>query len=146
MGCSSIQEKNWIDLIPAESSFIIVPKADVNFQNIGNVEYASILDDLTPSAVLQLATLPDSILQSIDLKAMVLYPASSTKSEFIWLTEAEGNLDDFAYNYYEPFEQNYYSFNSLTIHKIHLNDYLIYGAQVHNWLIFSESSLAVEST
>lgn len=146
LGCSSIQKKNWIDLIPAESSFIIVPKADVNFQNIGNVEYASILDDLTPSAVLQLATLPDSILQSIDLKAMVLYPASSTKSEFIWLTEAEGNLDDFAFNYYEPFEQNYYSFNSLTIHKIHLNDYLIYGAQVHNWLIFSESSLAVEST
>ncbi len=144
-GCSSIQERNWIDLIPAESSFIIVPKADINFQNIGTVEYASILDDLTPSAVLQLATLPDSILQNIDLKAMALFPASSTKSEFIWLTETSGNLDDFAQNYYEPFEQNYYSFNRLTIHKIHLNDYLIFAAQVHNWLIFSESSLAVES-
>lgn len=145
LGCTSIQEKSWIDMIPAESSFIIVPKSDVNLHNVGETEYASILDDLTPSAVQQLASLPDSILQFIDLKAMVLFPVSSTKSQFIWLAETSGNLNDFAFNYYEAFEQNNYSFNRLTIHKLHLNNYLVFAAQVHDWLIFSESSLAVES-
>ncbi len=144
-GCSSIQEKSWIDLLPEESSFIIVPKADVTLKNLGETEYATILDDLTPTAVQQLGALPDSILQTIDLKALALYPASSTKSQFIWLAETTGNLDEFAFNFYEPFEQNNYSFNKLTIHKVYLNEYLIFAAQVHDWIIFSESSIAVES-
>jgi hypothetical protein len=144
-GCSSIQERDWTALIPAESSFLIVPNPEVNLNNIGTVEYTSILDDLTPSAIQQLGNLPDSITQYIDLKGMVLFPSSSTKSQLIWLTKTNQTLNDFAQNFYEPFEQNYYSFNYQTIHKIHLNDYLIFAAQVHDWLIFSESSLAIES-
>lgn len=144
-GCSNIPQRNWINLIPAEASFVIVPNADVEFTNIGETKYASILDDLTPSALQQLASLPDSILQNIELNALVLYPASSTQSQFIWLAETDAFLEDFAPTFYEAFEQNYYSFNQLTIHKLHINDYLIFAAQVHDWLVFSESSLALES-
>jgi len=145
LGCSSIEQKNWMALIPEESSFIIVPKRDIDLQNIGATEYASILDDLTPSALQQLGALPDSILQSIDLKALVLYPASSTRSQFIWLSRTSGNLEVIAPGFYEPFEQNNYSFNGLIIHKLHFNGNLMFAAQVHEWLVISESSLAVES-
>lgn len=145
LGCSTIPQKSWIDLIPVESSFVIVPNSQVDVRNIGSTEYATILDDLTPSAIQQLASMPDSVLQNINLKALILYPSSSTTSNFIWLTESRISLDDYASAFYEPFEQNYYSFNRLTIHKLHINDYLIFAAQVHDWLVFSESSLAVES-
>jgi len=144
-GCSSIEQKNWMALIPEESSFIIVPKSDIDLQNIGATEYASILDDLTPSALQQLGALPDSILQNIDLKALVLYPASSTRSQFIWLSRTAENLEMIAPGFYEPFEQNNYSFNGLIIHKLHFNGNLMFAAQVHEWLVISESSLAVES-
>ena len=60
IGCSSIEEKNWIHLIPEESSFVIIPKSEVNLQNIGTLEYASILDDLTPSAIQKFTPLPVS--------------------------------------------------------------------------------------
>ena len=110
IGCSSIEEKNWIHLIPEESSFVIIPKSEVNLQNIGTLEYASILDDLTPSAIQKFTPLPVSFLQQIDLKAMLLYPASSLISEFIWVTESSAKLNQIAPNYYEPFEQNNYSF------------------------------------
>jgi hypothetical protein len=144
IGCSSIEEKNWIHLIPEESSFVIIPKSEVNLQNIGTLEYASILDDLTPSAIQKFTPLPVSFLQQIDLKAMLLYPASSLISEFIWVTESSAKLNQIAPNYYEPFEQNNYSFDRLTIHKLQLSDYTLFAAQVHNWIIFSESSIAIE--
>jgi hypothetical protein len=145
LGCNSVKKQSWEYLIPGETTFVITPKTGVQVSNIGNTDYASILDDLTPGAIQQLGELPDSILSELSLKGLALYPASSTTSQFIWIAESTSDIDEVAPSFYEPFEQNYYSFNGLTVHKINFNETLMYASQIHQWVIFSESSLAVES-
>lgn len=145
IGCNSVKKQSWEQLIPGETTFVITPKPGVQLANIGATDYASILDDLTPGAIQQLGELPDSILSKLSLKGLALYPAASTNSQFIWIAESTASLDDVAPSFYEPFEQNYYSFNGLTIHKLYFKESLMFAAQIHQWVIFSESSLAVES-
>ncbi len=145
LGCNSVKKQSWEQLIPGESTFLVTPKMGVQLANIGTADYASILDDLTPGAIQQLGELPDSILSKLNLKGLVLYPTASTSSQFIWIAETTAQLDEVAPAFYEPFEQNYYSFNGLTIHKLYFKESLMYAAQIHDWVVFSESSLAVES-
>ncbi|MCG8373028.1 MAG: hypothetical protein MI700_05825, partial [Balneolales bacterium] len=88
----------------------------------------------------------ENLLNQIDLKALVLYPAASTRSEFIWISELAAPIEEWAPDFYLPLEQNYYSFNEITVHQLHIGEFTIFAAQAHNWLLLSTSSRAVESS
>lgn len=146
LGCNSIQEKNWVQLVPEKATFVIVPKSEVELTKISETEYAPILDDLTPVALQHIVELDSMITQSLDLKALVLFPAGSTESQFLWITDSQREIEDWVSNFYEPFTQNNYSFSGITIHKFRVGDFPVFATQVHNWLIISESSRTLESS
>lgn len=143
-GCSGPQQQSWMHLIPKEITFVIVPKTDVDFTTISTENYSTILDDLTPAALGQVSSLPEPVLSQLRLKALAMYPAGSTESQFIWIAQSTTFLDDWAPGLYEPFEQNNYLFNEIIIHKLHINDAILFAAQIHDWVIISQSSRAVE--
>ena len=145
-GCNSVPQKNWIKLIPEESTFLIVPKSGVELSDIGETEYAAILDDLTPSALQQVLEIDSMLTRQLDLKALVLYPTASTESQFLWISQTSAEIEEWVSAFYKPFEQNNYSFSEINIHKVNIRDYQLFAAQVNNWLIASPSSSAVENS
>ncbi len=145
-GCSTPSEKEWTALIPNESSFLIIPKQNVTLGNISNTEYAALLDDITTSPTQQIAAFAPQRNSQIDLKGLSIFPSSSTKSDLLWVTESENKIEDWITAYYRPLAQNYYKLNGIDIHRISMdNGSVIFVSQVHNWLVFSTSSLAVEA-
>lgn len=145
-GCSTIPEQSWIKLVPVESSFLIIPKSGIDLTNINQTEYAPILDDLTPTALQQVLELDTSIMNSLKLKALALYPSKSIQSQFLWITESDISLENWASQFYIPFEQNNYAFSGVLVHKLSIRKVEIYAAQVSNWIIISPSSRAIESS
>ena len=145
-GCNSIPEKSWIKLIPQESTFLIVPKSGIELSDINQTQYAPILDDLTPTALQQVLEIDSMLTQRLDLKALVLYPSASTESQFLWISQSSIEIEAWVSSFYKPFEQNNYSFSGVNIHILKIREYQLFAAQVHNWLIVSPSSGAVESS
>lgn len=146
-GCSSPSKQNWTALIPEKSSFLIIPEQDVNLVNIQQTEYAAMLDDITSSSSQQISSFSQKFLSDVKLKAIALYPASSTKSELIWFTEYTEDIETWITTFYKPLAQNYYTLKGNKIHKVDLGSGVtFYIAQLHNWLILSSSSLALESS
>lgn len=143
-GCSSIEEKEWTQLIPEGVAFVIIPEEGVKATDLPNTDYANLLDDITQTSLLQIATFDPQLLAQIDLKALALYPSTSTSSRLIWITESSLPIESWVTQYYEPLAQNYYTFNGITIHKITAASTTFFVSQTHNWLIFSDSSVALE--
>lgn len=145
--CSSNSNSNWHSLIPDNTTLLIVPETGVNVQDIITKEYISVLDDLSPSAVQQLSGLDAEVNDRLPVLALALYPSTSQHSNFYWVTEAPNvDLDDWAVQFYQPFSQNNYDFQNYTIHRLIINKTEIYAAQIRNWLVLSESSLAIENS
>ncbi len=143
-GCSSIEEKEWTQLIPETATFVIIPEEGVRITDLPTTDYANLLDDITQTSLQQIATFDPQLLAQVDLKALALYPSTSTESRLIWITESTSSIENWVTQYYEPLAQNYYVFNGITIHKIAVAGTTIFAAQIHNWLIFSDSSVALE--
>ncbi len=145
-GCSSVQEQSWTKLIPEESPIMIIPGKDVTISNISGTDYASILDDLTPTALQHVMSIDSIATDQFDLKALVLYPSRSSESQFIWITQTNQDLNTWAPRFYEPLTQNNYQFKGNIIHKLKLNQFTVFAFQVNNWLVLSQSSIAVENS
>lgn len=145
--CSSVSDKPWTYLIHENASFILVPETDLKLSHITTKEYASYLDDLTPTAIQQIASLDSELPVSVDLKAFALFPATSSESHFLWIGEhSSSHLDEWAQQFYQPFTQNKYKFKGLTIHKLFFNKAELFAAQAGKWLVISESSSVLENS
>lgn len=124
---------------------MMIPEDGTNVQDIFDEEYAPYLDDLTPTALQQLAELDMEAGNQLRVKALALYPTTSQRSNFLWITESpDTRLKDWATDYYEPFSQNNYEFSRFIIHKLSFNNSEFFAAEVNGNVIFSESSLVVE--
>ncbi|WP_421773632.1 hypothetical protein [Gracilimonas sp.] len=145
--CSSVPDNEWFALIPEEATFVVVPEDGLNVQDIIAKEYATYLDDLTPSALQQVAGIDTEMDNPLSIKAVALYPATSLHSDFLWITGSpSSNLSQWASRFYQPFTQNNYEFKGFIIHKLFFNKTEIYAAQVNDYLILAESSLIIENS
>ncbi|WP_428236013.1 hypothetical protein [Gracilimonas sp.] len=145
--CSSAPDNEWFALIPEEATFLVVPEDGLNVQEIITKEYATYLDDLTPSALQQVAGIDAEMDNPLSIKAVALYPATSLHSNFLWITGSpSSDLSQWASRFYQPFTQNNYEFKGFIIHKLFFNKTEIYAAQVNDYLILSESSLIIENS
>lgn len=145
--CSSVPNKDWHALIPENTTLIVVPEQGLNVQDIVTKQYASYLDDLTPSAIQQIAGLDSEVSNRLQVKALALNPTTSVSSNLLWIADSPGeNLNSWAERFYQPFTQNKYEFYGLIIHKLFFNRQEVFAAQVKDHLILSESSLLIENS
>ncbi|MFY0683771.1 MAG: hypothetical protein JXR20_04400 [Balneola sp.] len=144
--CGFVDKKPWTAFVPSESSFLIIPEEGITVTTLSEMEYASTLDDITVSSIQQIESFDSEILSKISLKGIAIFPSKSTESELIWVTESDISIDSWVENFYQPLSQNYYSIQGNTIHKINSESGVtFYTSQIHDWVVFSSSSLAVES-
>ncbi|HCD50795.1 MAG TPA: hypothetical protein DEQ34_00005, partial [Balneolaceae bacterium] len=108
-------------------------------------DYSTLLDDVTSDALLQLAEIDTALTNSLSLKAISIYPSASTDSRLLWVTESNALLENWAPAFYRPFEQNFYSFQGVTVHRLNVGELTMFASQIHNWVVLSTSSVAVES-
>lgn len=145
--CSSVDEQPWTALVPSESSFLIIPKEGVTATSLSEMQYASILDDITISSIQQISNFDSDILSKISLKGVAVFPSKSTESELIWITSSNESIDTWVEKFYKPLSQNYYTLKGNTVHKIETQSGItFYTTQIHDWIVFSSSSLALESS
>ncbi|MDR9419511.1 hypothetical protein [Gracilimonas sp.] len=147
ISCSSIPNKDWVALIPEQSTFVVVPESGLNVQDIVAKEYASYLDDLTPTGLQQISGLNEEISSLFQVKALALTPATSVYSNILWVAEStDSRINSWAPQFYQPFTQNNYEFNGFRIHKLFFNRGEVFAAQIKDYLVLSESSLLVENS
>ena len=145
--CSSINEQPWTALVPSETSFLIIPTKGTSISSFPETQYASLLEDITSSSIQQISSFDPELLSTISLKGAAIFPSKSTESELIWFTQSDTDIESWVAKFYKPLTQNYYTLKGITIHKIELESGItLYASQIHNWVVFSSSSLAVESS
>ncbi len=143
--CRPVEKQPWTALVPSKSSFLIIPNNGITISNLPETGYASLLEDITPNSIQQISSFDPALLANISLKGLILFPSSATESELIWITESSKSINSWVTDFYQAFAQNYYTLNGNTIHKITTeNNSVLYAAQIHEWLIFSTSSIAIE--
>ncbi|SMO42137.1 hypothetical protein [Gracilimonas mengyeensis] len=144
--CSSSSNSSWNELIPEQSSFVFVPEAGLNVQDIASTNYFPYLNELSAAPMQQITELGGELSGQLQLKALALVPSTSVESDFLWIAETDGqSLDSWASAFYQSFTQNNYDFQGHVIHKLHRARTNIYAAQIQNWIVISKSSLVVEN-
>ncbi len=146
VSCSTPSKQSWTALIPNESAFLVIPKKNVSVTNLQDAEYAALLDDITSGSAQQIATFAPELTSGIDLKGISIFPSSSIKSDLLWITESNSDIGNWIKQYHRPLSQNYYKLKGVDIHRVETESGTsIFITQVHDWLVFSSSSLAVEA-
>lgn len=143
--CSSVPDRPWSDAIPEKSPFIIIPEEDATLNSVLQSPYVPFLDDITASAIQLLSPIDSTATENIDLQGIILYTGTNNQLETVWIAESTGNIMQLLKeNFYQEFSQNEYIFNDIIIHILHMGDRRLFAAQIHDNLLFSESSLGVE--
>ena len=145
LSCGNLPQKNWTATLPYKVPAVIVPPSDISPSDALELEFIPFLDDITSSAV-QLITQIDSYPdRQLNLKALSLYPGVSNQLQPVWIIEApDAFVGNLKLAFYRDFTQNRYYFQGQEIHKLHVQDRIIYAVQLHDILLLSESSLAIE--
>lgn len=143
--CSSTPDEPWIKAVPASTPVMILPAPGSTFQSVLNAEYTPFIDDITTSAMHLVNKVSEGAGTSVGVKAMLLYPSTSNTWQPVWVTEAPADfIATISKEYDKKFTQGQYYFDGQTIHKLYIQDHIIYAVQMRRWLIVSENSLGVE--
>jgi len=143
--CSSVPEDPWSNAIPKNAPFVIIPSQNATLNSVLNSSYTPFLDDITSSANQLLSQVDSTASAPIPLNGIILYPGANNQLETVWMAQApNGFIKLMKKNFYENFTQNHYYFHNILIHKLHLQNRILYATQIHRHLMLSESSLGIE--
>ncbi len=144
--CRSIPDKPWTSLIPGYVPAVVIPNPNTTIKDALNSEYMPFFDDITSSAIPLIEQVEKVPKHDLDVKAMIMYPDLSTDWQPVWITTAPKDyikhLDTY---FHEPFTTNHYHFDDVEIYKYHVDQRLVYAAEIKQWSIFSESSMGIEA-
>ena len=133
-------------MVPESVLAVIVPEDNHTLSEFLNAQYLPLLDDITPSAFQIITNVQENSSSPIRLKALLLYPDTSTDWQPVWITDRVSGLKSRLTSLHQrDFEQNQYDFLGTTIDKLFLSDRILFVIEIGNYMLFSESSLAIES-
>lgn len=143
--CRQLPDKHWTTAIPQKTLAVIIPESNVSPIQVMEEEYIPFLDDITSSAIQLISQVDSYPTVNLELKALSLYPDVRNKLQPVWIVEAPGYfIENLQRAFYRDFTQNKYYFQGQTMHKLHIRDRILFAAQLHELLLLSESSLAIE--
>ncbi len=147
LSCSKIPQKPWSSTIPGYVPAVLVFPESTTLNQALQKNYMPFFDDLSGSAVPVVQKLSATSSDSIDVKAMILFPEESTQWSPVWVASSSQNfLETLDTTFVRRYTQQKYDFHGITIHKLFLNDVIIYVAELKKWTLFSESSFGVEES
>lgn len=145
LSCSPSENRPWVRTAPENAPFIIIPAENTTLQSVTEASYSSLIDGVTASAIAPLKAIDSTMASSVNLNGLILYPGAENRLEAIWIGHAPDNFSEELFeNYYRDFAQNKYHFQETTIHKLQIEDQILFSATINDLLLFSESSLGLE--
>lgn len=145
--CNNTSDQHWIKAVPGYSHAVVLHHDNPSVTEVAGKEYMSFIEDMTNSAIpvaSQIEEIPETSLQ---IKAVAAVPTRSDNWRPLWIADAEsGFLPGIASHFHRDFAENEYEFKSRKIHILHTQSREIYAVQLNNWVIFSESSYAIEES
>jgi len=133
-------------MVPDKTLAVIPAEPATDIGTLLAEPYIPMLDDITPSAI-QLASslFPQESAASVSIYAMLLYPDTSTDWQPVWIGQtASGTIAQLQDRYTKKYQQNNYQFLGQTIRKVFVADRILFFAEIDDFTVFSESSLAIE--
>ncbi len=146
-GCSGrMGEKPWLSTVPAESPLIILHH-DADFFDVLDQQDGLLLQELGSISTGALKEIQDRVTQTLPTKAVALFPTGSHELQPIFIIEDPGvGLSTLASEFRRDYSENKYRFNSRDIHILHIGDEQLYAVQLHDWILFSRNSAAIENS
>ncbi|MEX0684846.1 MAG: hypothetical protein WD267_06075 [Balneolales bacterium] len=145
ISCNNIPEKNWLKAIPEYVPAVVIPGQNANFSTVMRSEYLPFLEDISTSPIATISKIENVSNIPILLKGMAIFPTQAEDWKPLWIGEAkEGILTALAPNFEKDLSVNSYDFKSTRIHLLSIDKQTLYAAQLNQWVLFSESSYAIE--
>ncbi len=144
--CSSFAPNDWVQFVPDETPFIIVPARNAALQSTFTSQYLPLLDDVSSSSIDLIEQIDSTAANTLQLKSILLYPGTDQKLQPVWITEAPSDfMENMKSAYKQAYGQQYYFFEEVPVLKIRTDQMIIFAAQVNDLLLISESSLGIEN-
>ncbi len=145
LSCSPSEDRPWVRAVPEKAPFIIIPAENTTLRSVTEAPYSSLVDGVTTSAITPLKAIDSTTTSRVNLNGLILYPGAENRLEAIWIGQApDGFSEELFQNYYRDFSQNKYHFQETTIHKLQIEDQILFTATLNDLLLLSESSLGLE--
>jgi hypothetical protein len=145
-GCGYSSADHWSDIVPGSTPFVMVPETDTSIDEMLSAPYMPLFDDITPSAFQLSSNIEDMSPDMVRVEALLLFPDTANDWQPVWIIQKVNGLNNLLKSAYQRrFEQNRYNFNNHTVEKLFISDREYFTIEIGNWMIFSESSLAIEN-
>lgn len=145
-GCGDVSVNHWSEFVPDTTPFVIIPENDTSIQDMLSAPYIPVFDDTTPTATQLISQFEENADGTLTIEALLLYPELANDWQPIWISQRRsGLLSRLKQQYQKDFEQNWYSFKDQTIEKLFIADRELFVIELGDWMVFSESSLGIES-
>lgn len=143
-GCAGGTD-HWKNIVPDSAPFVVIPQQNSTINDILESQYASLFDDITPSAIQLTTNIENAAAGNATVEAIILYPDTSNDWQPLWIIQhVQGLMSYLKDNHQQEFAQNRYTFGRHTIERFLISDREVFAADIGNYFIFSESSLAIE--
>jgi len=147
LSCQKIPQKPWSSTIPGYVPAVLVFPESTTLNQALQENYMPFFDDLSKSAIPVVQKLSATSSHSIDVKAMILFPKESTQWSPVWVATTNPDfLKTVDTTFVKRYTQQQYKFHGITIHKLFLNDVILYVTELKKWTLFSKSSYGIEES
>lgn len=145
--CSRMSEKHWSAALPEYTPFTVIAPASGNPADLLFGAHMDVLDTMTPanrektSRFLQYVTN-----DRVRAKALAIMPHTADDWMPVLILETPRDLLSAAANRFSrPYTGNSYRFGGARVVQLFLSETdILYTVQLHNWVLVSESSRAIE--
>ncbi|MEX1136114.1 MAG: hypothetical protein WEB89_04380 [Balneolales bacterium] len=145
ISCNQIPEKDWLKAIPEYVPAIVIPEQNANISTVMRSEYLPFFEDISTSSISTISQVENVPEISILLKGMAIFPTEAQDWKPLWIAETDKNLlSTIAPHFNKKYAENEYNFNGVKIHILHIDEENLYATQLHQWVLISESSYAIE--
>jgi len=146
VSCTNNSESGWSNMVPSETSFIIIPPQDATVQSILTSSYIPLLEDVSSAAIQPIVEVDSLSSEPLSVKSLLLYPGPDQKLQPVWIVNNSGDLDRLLEDTYaRRFTPNRYNFEGRSILNVQINNRSVFAAPLDDWVAVSESSLALEN-
>ncbi len=144
--CSGrLGKQPWWSAVPADSPVVVLHHG-ANFFDVLEMRQSSFLGEIGAIDIVGIAAMQQRVNTSLPTKAVALFPTGSHELQPVFILEnSRSVLDDIASMFREDFAVNNYRFRGRKVHILHLENQQLFATQLHDWILLSKNSAAIEN-
>ncbi|HYW34026.1 MAG TPA: hypothetical protein VE868_01345 [Balneolaceae bacterium] len=124
-----------------------MPSQGTTVDSVMKAKYKPYLENFSASALHHIAKIDSLAPHSMKIKSIALFAGTHQKLQALWLARAPKNFTKkLRKKYAKTYRQNHYKFHGITILNLLINGRKIFATQLHNLLLLSFSSRAIEQS